>query len=125
MRRWIYGANLEGLLRSTFDGFRMGHEVRVNGDLQFVLLPLNYESPKQELRAVIETNYSYIGNGRLDGRVVPGSTSSQLFMSPGIHYIIGPRLALEMSYQVPVTRVTGPQVFRTDGSAIIGVRFSY
>lgn len=54
MRRWIYVANIGGIVRSKFDGFRMGHEVRVNGELQYVILPLEYNSPRQELRLVIE-----------------------------------------------------------------------
>ena len=41
----IFGGNVEAIARSERDGFRMGHEVRVNTDLEYVLLPRDYKAP--------------------------------------------------------------------------------
>src|SRR5262249_36049917 len=38
--RIIYGANIEGTVRAEREGFRMGHQVKVNTDFEYVLLPL-------------------------------------------------------------------------------------
>jgi thiol-disulfide isomerase/thioredoxin len=37
--RFIYGGNVEATLRGERDGYRLGHEVRINTDLEYVLLP--------------------------------------------------------------------------------------
>ena len=74
--RVVFTGNVEGILRSARDGFRMGHEARVNADLEYVLLPLKYRSPVNELFVRLETSYVYHDRGRLGGREVPGSSAS-------------------------------------------------
>lgn len=61
----------------------MGNELRVNTDLEYVLMPLKYQTPRKELFAILETTYSYRNRGRLSGRVVPGSSSSEFYLAPG------------------------------------------
>src|SRR6185436_18017524 len=53
--RWIYGANVEGTLRAERDDYRLGHKIRLNTDLEYVLLPVNYRSPTKELFVIFET----------------------------------------------------------------------
>ena len=43
--RIIFGGNAEVVFRSERDGFRMGHEQRLNTDLEYVLLPRDYQKP--------------------------------------------------------------------------------
>src|SRR2546423_1837441 len=66
-RRIIYGGNIETTVRGERDGYRLGHEVRVNTDLEYVLLPLKYQSPGHELFVSLETSYNYRHRGRLGG----------------------------------------------------------
>ena len=80
-RRFVYGANIEGILRSERAGFRLGNEVRINTDLEYVLLPLNYRSPTHELFLIFETTYVHRGSGRVGGGVVPDTTSTEFYLA--------------------------------------------
>ena len=123
--RIIYGGNIEGTLRAERDGFRIGNELRVNTDLEYVLLPLKYQTPGKELFAILETTYSYRNRGRLSGRAVPGSSSSEFYLAPGLQFTATPRLVLEASYQFPVVMNAGALVLRTDKNLLVGIRYLY
>ena len=123
--RVLYGANIEGTLRSERNGFRMGHELRVNTDLEYVLLPLKYRNPGKELFLILETTFSYRDRARVGGREAPGSSSSEFSLAPALQYTASPRLALEASYQFPVVMNSGPLVLRTERNFLIGIRYLY
>ena len=123
--RFIFGANIEGTLRGERDGFRLGHEVRVNTDFEYVLLPLKYRSPGRELFTILETTYLYRDRGRIGGRGVVGSKASEFYIAPGLQFTASPRLVVEASYQFPVVRNTGPLALRTDRSILVGIRYLY
>lgn len=123
--RFIYGANIQGTLRDRRDGFRTGHELRVNTDLEYVLLPLKYRSPGKELFAIMETTYSHRSRGQIAGRTVPGSSSSEFYLAPGFQFTASPRVVLEASFQFPVIMNAGPLVLRTDKNFLVGLRYLY
>src|SRR5262249_22979287 len=81
--RFIYGADVEGTIRGERDGYRLGNEVRLNTDLEYVLLPRKYQSPGKELFAILETTLAYRARGRSGGLEVPGSSSAVLSLAPG------------------------------------------
>lgn len=123
--RVIFGGNIEGILRSERDGFRIGHEVRLNTDLEYVLLPRNYPAPGKELFVILETTFVQRGMGRIDSVAVPGSKSTEFYLAPGLQYAAAPRFVIEGSVQLPVIRNTGPQVLRTDRNILIGIRYLF
>lgn len=123
--RVIFGGNIEGVLRSERGGFRMGHEVRVNTDLEYVLFPLKYDRPGGEVFAILETNFIHRGTGRVNGGPAPGSRSTEFYLAPGVQYAAHPRFVIEGSVLLPVARDAGPQVLRTERGVLIGVRFLY
>ncbi len=123
--RFIFGGNIEAVLRSERDGFRMGHELRVNTDFEYVLFPLKYDRPGGEVFAILETNFIRRWNGRVNSAPAPGSSSTEYYLSPGIQYAMHPRFVIEGSLQIPVMRDTGPQTLRPELSVLIGVRFLY
>lgn len=123
--RFILGGNIEGVLRAERDGFRMGHELRINTDLEYVLFPLKYDRPGGEVFAILETNFIRRGAGRVAGATVPGSSSTEYYLAPGIQYALHPRFVLEGSIQLPLVRDTGPQVLRIERSVLLGVRLLY
>src|SRR5262249_49582120 len=73
--RFIFGGNIEGVLRSERSGFRLGHELRVNTDLEYVLFPFKYRRPGGEVFVILESNFIRRGTGRLASAPVPGSRS--------------------------------------------------
>jgi len=123
--RWVYGGNIEGIARSERDGFRLGHEVRINTDLEFVMLPLKYRSPTNELFVIFETSFVHRSRGRINGETVPGSSSTEFFVAPALQYLPTSRFLVEASLQVPVVRNIGPQMLRTDRNILIGIRYLY
>jgi hypothetical protein len=123
--RSIFGGNAEGILRTERDGFRMGHEVRANTDLEYVLLPRKYVAPGGELFVILETTFVHRGIGRLSGAPVAGSNSTEYYLAPGLQYAMAPQFVIEGSYQFPVVRNTGPMVLRNDRNLLLGVRFLF
>ena len=123
--RIIYGASVVAVARGERDGFRTGHELSVNTDFEYVLLPRKYQAAGRELFAILETTYSYRGRGRLDGREVRGSSASEFYLAPGLQYAAAPRFVIEASYQFPVIRNTGPLTLRTDRNLLVGLRYLY
>jgi hypothetical protein len=123
--RFIFGGNVEGILRSERDGFRMGHEIHVNTDLEYVLLPRDYQAPGKELFLILESNFVQRGRGRLGGAVVEGSKSTEFYLSPGLQYAADPRFVVEGSVQVPVIHNSGPLVLRTDLNVLVGVKYLF
>jgi hypothetical protein len=123
--RFILGGNAEVVVRSQRDGFRMGHELRVNTDLEYVLFPRKYDRPGGEVFAILESNFIRRGTGRVAGAPVTGSSSNEYYLAPGVQYAMRPRFVIEASYQLPVARDTGPQVLRIERGLLVGVRLLY
>ncbi len=123
--RFIFGGNIEGVLRSERDGFRMGNELRLNTDLEYVLFPRKYDRPGREVFAILESNFIRRGTGRITGAPAPGSRSTEYYLAPGVQYAVHPRFVIEASFQLPVYRRAGPQVLRVERSVLVGIRFLY
>src|SRR5688572_12881218 len=122
--RFIFGGNAEVIFRAERDGFRMGHEQRVSTDLEYVL-PKDDRKPGGELFLILETTFVHRGTGRVNGQIVEGSRSTEIYLAPGLQYASKPRLVIEGSYQFPVVRNTGPVVLRTDRNILLGVRYLF
>jgi len=123
--RFIFGGNIEGIVRSERDGFRMGHEIRVNTDMEYVLFPRDYQAPGKELFVIFETTFVHRRLGRLDGTEVFGSNSTEFYVAPALQYAADPRFVVEGSVQLPVVRNTGPQVLRNSLNVLLGVKYLF
>ena len=123
--RFIFGGNAEGVLRSERDGFRMGHELRVNTDLEYVLFPRKYDRPGGEVFAILESNFIHRGTGRVAGAPATGSGSTEYYLAPGVQYAMCPRFVIEASYQLPLVRNTGTQALRVERGLLVGIRLLY
>jgi len=123
--RIIFGGNAEGILRSERDGFRMGHEIRVSTDSEYVLLPRKYDAPGGELFIILETTFVHRATGRVNGLAVSGSRATEYYLAPGLQYAAAPRFVIEGSFQFPVIRNTGPLVLRNDRNILLGVKYLF
>ena len=122
--RLIFGGNAEVIFRTERDGFRMGHEQRVNTDLEYVI-PKDARKPGGEVFLILETTFVHRGTGRLNGQEVDGSRSTEYYLAPGIQYAARPRFVIEGSFEFPVLRNTGPLVLRTDRNLLLGVKYLF
>jgi hypothetical protein len=123
--RIIFGGNAEAIFRSERDGFRMGHEQRLNTDLEYVLLPTEYKKPGGELFLILETTFVHRGTGRLNSASVSGSTATEYYLAPGLQYAARPQFVVEGSVQFPVVRNSGPLTLRTDVNVLLGVKYLF
>lgn len=123
--RFIFGGNAEVIFRSERDGFSMGHEQRLNTDLEYVLLPREYKKPGGELFLILETTFVHRGTGRLNSAPVAGSSASECYLAPGLQYAARPQFVIEGSVQLPVVRNTGPLALRTDVNVLLGVKYLF
>lgn len=123
--RFIFGGNAEAIFRTERDGFRMGHEQRLNTDFEYVLLPRDYKKPGGELFLILETTFVHRGTGRLNSAPVSGSRATEYYLAPGLQYAARPRFVIEGSVQVPVVRNTGPAVLRTDVNVLLGMKYLF
>lgn len=123
--RIIFGGNAEAIFRRERDGFRMGHEQRLNTDLEYVLLPRDYTKPGGELFLILETTFVHRGTGRLNSAPVAGSKATEYYLAPGLQYAAHPRFVVEGSVQLPVVRNTGPMTLRTDMNVLLGVKYLF
>jgi len=122
--RFIFGGNAEAIFRTERDGFRLGHEQRLNTDLEYVL-PRDPHKPGGELFLILETTFVHRSNGRLNGLRVSGSGATEYYLAPGLQYAAHPRFVVEGSFQFPVVRNTGPFVLRTDRNILVGVKYLF
>ena len=122
--RFIFGGNAEAIFRTERDGFRMGHEQRLNTDLEYVI-PRDPHKPGGELFLILETTFVHRSNGRLDGLTVPESGATEYYLAPGLQYAAHPRFVVEGSFQFPVVRNTGALTLRTDRNILFGVRYLF
>ncbi len=123
--RLIFGGNAEVVFRAERDGFRMGHEQRLNTDLEYVLLPRDYTKPGGELFLIMETTFVHRGTGRFSSAPVAGSKATEYYLAPGLQYAARPRLVVEGSVQFPVVRNIGPLTLRTDVNVLLGVKYLF
>jgi hypothetical protein len=123
--RVILGGNVEGVLRTERAGFRTGHELRFNTDLEYVLLPRKYRRPTKELFTILETNFVARGLGRVGGAEVDGSGVTEFYLAPALQYVASERFVVEASVQVPVARAAGAQALRTSLNTLVGARYLF
>lgn len=123
--RVIFGGNAEVIFRTERDGFRMGHEQRLSTDLEYVLLPREYQKPGGELFLILETTFVHRGTGRLNTAAVAGSSATEYYLAPGLQYAARPRFVVEGSVQFPVVRNIGPLTLRTDVNVLLGVKYLF
>jgi hypothetical protein len=121
----IFGGNIQGTYRTERDGFRIGHELRVNTDLEYVISPKHYPKPGGELFLILESYFITRSKGRVGGLVAPGSSSAEYYLAPGLQYAARPQFVIEGSIQLPVWRHDGAQVLRTDMDLLLGMKFLF
>ena len=122
--RFIFGGNAEAIFRTERDGFRMGHEQRLNTDLEYVI-PRDPHKPGGELFLILETTFVHRSDGCLEGLTVAESRGTEYYLAPGLQYAAHPRFVVEGSFQFPVVRNTAALALRTDRNILFGVRYLF
>ena len=123
--RFIFGGSIEAIYRTERDGYRLGHEVRLNSDFEYVVFPRQYKKPGGEIFAILETTLVKRGEGRYDSVTVRGSSETEYYLSPGLQYAARPQFVFEGSVQFPVFRSAAPAALQTNYNLLLGMRYLF
>ncbi len=107
------------------DSYRVGDEVRADLDLEYILLPRDYQVPGHELFTLIEVAGVHKEADRhLETAVVP-TRRTELLVAPGLEYIATERAALSISWQLPVAWRVPAEGKRTRSDLLLEFRFAF
>lgn len=106
-------------------GLRMGNEARLNGSVQYVLLPRIYTQPGHELFALLEGTALRKWDDGLRGAPVPGTGRTELLLAPGLQYVATEQIFLDLSVQFPVWADLGRHAPRNRWNGLVQVRYVF
>jgi hypothetical protein len=124
--RWGSAADL-GLRYNTEGngGLRQGNEVRLNGSVQYVLLPRVYTRPGHELFVLLEATALRKAGDELRGAPLAGTGRNELLLAPGLQYVATEQLFLDLSVQFPVWDDLGRRESRSRWNGLVQVRYAF
>ena len=106
-------------------GMRLGNEVRLNGSVQYVLLPRVYTQPGHELFVLLEGTALRKQDDRLRGTGLAGTGRTELLLAPGLQYVATEQLFLDLSVQFPVAASLGRHEPRRHWDGLVQVRYAF
>jgi hypothetical protein len=106
-------------------GMRLGNEVRLNGSVQYVLLPRVYTQPGHELFVLLEGTALRKQGDRLRGAPLAGTGRTELLLAPGLQYVATEQLFLDFSVQFPLAASLGRHEPRRHWDGLVQVRYAF
>lgn len=106
-------------------GMRLGNEARLNGSVQYVLLPRVYTQPGHELFVLLEGTALSKQDDRLRGTGLAGTGRTELLLAPGLQYVATEQLFLDFSVQFPVAANLGRHQPRRRWDGLVQVRYAF
>lgn len=102
-QRFVYGGDLSFRLNTDGNGgYRFGNEARLNLDLEYILFPLEYRRPGNEVFVLLETTVRRKWADEVDGRSLTETRRTDLLLAPAVQHIISDQLLASLSVQIPV-----------------------
>lgn len=124
--RWGSAVDLGFRYNTEGDGgMRLGNEVRLNGSVQYVLLPRVYTQPGHELFVLLEGTALRKQEDRLRGAGLAGTGRTELLLAPGLQYVATEQLFLDVSVQFPVVDNLGRHEPRRRWDGLVQVRYAF
>lgn len=133
-RRFVYGGDLALRLNTAGeDGYRVGHEVRLNLDLEYIVFPLEYRRPGDEVFVLLESTLRRKWTDRVGGRSRPTTSRTDLLAAPAVQHIVSEQLLASVSVQLPVVSDAGPSPggapettgFEQELNLLVEVRYAF
>lgn len=112
-------------LNTESDDVAFGDEFFVNADVETFLFPTLTRKRGQEVLTLLELSYVHAERDEFDGRDVRDSGGDQLFIAPGLQWIVSESFLLETSVQVPLFQDLRGNQPELDRSVLAGFRFLY
>lgn len=84
---------------------QFGDETHVNLAVGYRLTPKEYRSMQDKVvTAYLEVNTVVSGRSSAKGQPLPDSGATVLFLTPGLQWVLTPRLLVEAAFQIPVVQ---------------------
>jgi len=118
-------AQLSYSAKGEANNFESGDELRLDGSLQYRLLPRVLSSGTPAfVYAVIEANVLRTSKNRISGSPDQNSGGTSIFLSPGLQYV-SKRIILEGSVQLPISQDLNGAALENDYVARLGFRWNF
>ncbi len=121
--RWLVNADALVKFNTGANGYRFGHQLRMDIGAQYRLIPAKYERfDETTVNLVLEANARYAGMDRASGVIQSNTGGWRLFLTPGVQVIANENLLFEAAVQVPVLQDLNGTQLRDEYTVIVGLR---
>lgn len=125
-QRFVYGGDLSFRLNTEGDGgYRAGNEARLNLDLEYILFPLEYRRPGNEVFVLLETTIRRKWADEIAGQTLPETERTDVLLAPAVQHIISDQLLASLSVQVPVVSDAPPDGLEQDLNVLTELRYAF
>ena len=125
-RRFIYGADASYRLNTEGDGrYRFGDEVRVNLDVEYILLPWVYKRPGKEVFTLLEATFVHKQEDEFRDAGIRETRRTEVLLAPGLQYVATEQLLFSASVQLPAWSDAGGDGLETDYNVLAEFRFAF
>lgn len=125
-QRFVYGGDLSFRLNTEGDGrYRAGNEARLNLDLEYILFPLEYRRPGNEVFVLLETTIRRKWADESAGQTLPETGRTDVLLAPAVQHIISDQLLASLSVQVPVVSDAPPEGLEQDLNVLAELRYAF
>ncbi|MFP3939704.1 MAG: hypothetical protein ACLF0P_05305 [Thermoanaerobaculia bacterium] len=124
-RRFVWGGDLEYRWRGEGEeDYRLGDEVTLDLDGEYVLFPRVYERPGNEVFVLLETTVRHRFDDELAGRSL-ATGGTELLLAPGVQHIATEQMLVSVSLQLPVWEDLDPLAPETDWNLLAEIRYAF
>lgn len=124
--RFVYGGDLSFRVNAEGDGgYRVGSEARLDLDLEYILFPLTYRRPGNEVFVLLEATVRRKWADGTDGRSLPVTGRTDVLLAPAVQHIISDQLLASLSVQLPLVSDAPPGGLEQDLDVLAELRYAF
>lgn len=125
-RRRVFATDLSYRYNTEGDGdYRFGNQVRLNLDLERIVLPIDYKTPGNELFVLLEGTLLHKRADEHRGRAIRSTRKTEFLLAPGVQYTATEQLLFSASLQLPVASDVGRGGLESDWNALVEFRYAF
>lgn len=124
--RFIYGGDLSFRLNVEGDGgYRVGSEARLDLDLEYILFPLTYRRPGNEVFVLLEATARRKWADEISGQTLPVTERTDVLLAPAVQHIVSDQLLASLSVQIPLVSDVPPGGLEQDLNVLAELRYAF
>ncbi len=125
-RRFVYGGDLRYRLNTEgTDDYKFGDEIRLNLDLEYILLPWVYKRPGKELFVLLETTFIHKKADEFRDQAISTTRRTELLLAPEVQYVATEQLLFSLSLQFPIFSDVKGGGLEKDYNILVEFRYAF